>query len=90
MSDQVYLIDGTTSLEDVERLFDIEFPEDSEYDTLGGFITEQLGHIPRPGELARIQLEHVQFTVVSMVERRIAKVRAEQQCPVPSEECESR
>ncbi len=90
VSDQVYLIDGTTSLEDVERLFDIEFPEDSEYDTLGGFITEQLGHIPRPGELARIQLEHVQFTVVSMVERRIAKVRAEQQCPVPSEECESR
>jgi len=89
VADHVYLIDGTTSLEDVERLFDIKFPEDSEYDTLGGYITEQLGHIPRTGELARVELENVQFTVVNMVERRIAKVRAEQKI-LDSAQCESK
>ena len=78
VAEHIYLIDGTTSLEDVEKLFDITFPEDSEYDTLGGYITEQLGHIPRAGELAGVTLENVRFTVVSMIERRIAKVRAEQ------------
>ena len=85
VGDHIYLIDGTTSIEEVERLFDISFPEDSEYDTLGGYITEQLGHIPRTGELARVELENIQFTVVSMVERRIAKVRAEQKCSSSSE-----
>ena len=85
VADHVYLIDGMISLEDVERLFDIKFPQDSEYDTLGGYITEQLGHIPRTGELASIELGNVQFTVVSMVERRIAKVRAEQKFPDAAE-----
>ena len=81
-----YLINGITTLEEVEKLFDIDFPEETEYDTLGGFITEQLDHIPAENEKPSVRFEDILFTVISIEERRIAKVKAEKLEPVPTEE----
>jgi len=81
-----YLINGITTLEEVEKLFGIDFPEETEYDTLGGYITEQLDHIPAEGEKASVRFEDILFTVVSIEDRRIAKVKAEKLEPVPTEE----
>lgn len=81
LDENSYLINGITPLEDVEKLLDISFPEETEYDTLGGYITEQLDHLPADDEMATIQLENIRFTVVSTKEHRIAKVRAEQLLP---------
>jgi len=85
-SESSYLINGITTLEEVEKLFDIKFPEETEYDTLGGFITEQLDHIPADDEKAQVKCEDILFTVISIEDRRIAKVRAEKLTPAPIEE----
>lgn len=81
LSDNCWSIDGTVAIDDVERLFDVEFDEDTDYDTIGGLITEALGRLPEPGEHPSVQLEGVQFTVLLVEERRIARIRAERLPP---------
>ena len=49
--------------------------------TIGGLITEALGRLPEPGEHPSVQLEGVQFTVLLVEERRIARIRAERRPP---------
>lgn len=68
-----YLFDARISLDDVQELLAIPLPlEDA--DSLGGFIYNQLGHIPAVGE--RLQYENVTFEVTEVTGRRIRKVRA--------------
>ena len=83
--DNSYLISGIITLGEIEKLFDIDFPDDIDNDTLGGYITGQLDHIPTEGEKASVQFENILFTVMSIEERRIAKVKAERLEPVPAE-----
>ena len=85
ISENSYLLNGIMTLVDVEKLLDIDFPEDIEYETLGGFITQQLDHIPMEGERAQVEWENIRFTVESIEDRRIAKVRAEKLETVPAE-----
>ncbi len=40
---------GTTPLRDLAEMLRIEFPENSDYETLGGFLTAQTGHVPAVG-----------------------------------------
>ncbi|OUP69032.1 hypothetical protein B5F10_09195 [Anaerotruncus colihominis] len=77
VSDGVYTLDGAVSIEDVERLFDIELDEDSEYDTIGGLLIEKLERIPSPHEHPALELSGVRFTVLLVEDRRIARIRAE-------------
>jgi len=75
-SDTVFSMDGTASLEEVERLLKITFPEDADCDTLGGYIIYILGTIPQPDQNASITVGNVEFTVTESDERRINKIRA--------------
>lgn len=76
ISDSVFIINGITSLENVEKLFNIKFLDD-DYDTIGGYIIDCLGHIPSDGEHPVVCIENITFTVIDMDERRISKIRAE-------------
>lgn len=76
ISESVFIINGITSLENVEKLFDIKFLDD-DYDTIGGYIIDCLGHIPSDGEHPVVCIENITFTVLDMDERRISKIRAE-------------
>ncbi|MEG0271944.1 MAG: hemolysin family protein [Hydrogenoanaerobacterium sp.] len=77
LSDTVYTLDGSISLDEVEILMKISIPDDVDYDTLGGLITDLLGRIPTENEHPKIQIEDVEFTVLEVEDRRIAKVKAE-------------
>ncbi len=85
LTEDKYTLDGITSLDEVEKLFDIHFPEDADYDTIGGFIIEELGRLPEEGEHPSFSWDGVNFTVLSMEERRIDKVSAER-IALPEEE----
>ncbi len=85
LTEDKYTLDGITSLDEVENLFDIHFPEDADYDTIGGFIIEELGRLPEEGEHPSFSWDGVNFTVLSMEERRIDKVSAER-IALPEEE----
>lgn len=74
-----YLFDGTVSIDEVERLMNVtlDAEDESEYDTIGGLLTDALGHIPAPDEHPSVTLGDVCFTVALVEDRRIARVRAE-------------
>ncbi len=70
-----YIIYATINLRDLKEDYGIEFPESTEYDTLGGFIVTTLQKIPSKGEV--IELEDMKLTVLEMVSNRVSKVRVE-------------
>jgi putative hemolysin len=68
-----WLIDGRTSVDEVQDRLGIEVPE-GEYVTIGGFLFDGFGHIPTEGE--HLSVDGWELRVVELDKRRIAKVLA--------------
>ncbi len=75
-SENVFTVDGTAYIEEVNELVDEIIPE-GDYDTLGGFIISQLGFLPKDGEMNEVIHENIKLTILNVEERRIGKVRVE-------------
>lgn len=78
ISDNLYKIDGMFALDKIERLFNIKFSEDEDYDydTLSGYITGFLGRIPSKDEHPVVTVDNVDFKVLNVEEHRITAVQA--------------
>lgn len=70
----VFLIEAATHLDDVSEVLGIDFPEERDFDSVGGLIYFSLGTIPEPGEV--VVYENFRFEVVSVEKNRIEKVKA--------------
>ncbi|MBI4871783.1 MAG: HlyC/CorC family transporter [Candidatus Riflebacteria bacterium] len=66
-----WLVDGTASVDDVEKALRVELPE-SECETLGGLVFLTLGHLPETGETC--QLGSVQCKVLRVENHRIREL----------------
>jgi CBS domain containing-hemolysin-like protein len=66
-----YYADGTARLDHLADILDIEFDTTS-IDTIGGFVFNHLGYLPKPGE--RIQLEGIEIKVRRVSRHRIQQV----------------
>lgn len=84
ISEDVFEFDGTSAIDEISDLLDVEFPE-GEYDTVAGYLMSVLGRIPDPDEHPTVEYEGYSFTVVEMDERRIVKIKAER-LPEPTNE----
>ncbi|MBQ1303230.1 MAG: HlyC/CorC family transporter, partial [Firmicutes bacterium] len=85
-----YDLAGWVSMDELERLFDIEIPEDEyESDTIGGVIIEILGRIPAMGESPAVELEGLELKVLESNEKRIDKVRCRRIAQEPEEKTEN-
>ena len=51
-------------------------PEDHDYDTMGGFVTDLLGFIPEEGQTPAVRYGNITFGVISARDNRIVKLRA--------------
>lgn len=71
LNDGGWLIDASTPLEDIEQLLNISFETENVF-TLGGFITEQLQHLPKKGE--KILYKHFYFQVQKSSPKRVLQV----------------
>ena len=60
-------------LDEINERFDLDIPEDGDYDTIGGFVFSQLGHIPMVGEEVRWGKLRIEVTQASL--RRIDKLQ---------------
>lgn len=76
INETTFTIDGMTNLEEVAELTGTELPEGS-YDTVAGFIIKELGLLPEEGKTYEVNYKNIKFTVLSVDERRIDKVRVE-------------
>lgn len=75
---EVYDVDGEADPEDVFELFGVKLPEDHEYQTISGFITDKLGYIPESTGVKPpiVEYENVKLVVLQIEDRSIVKVRA--------------
>ncbi len=69
-------VEGSTSMEELSEQLDVELPE-GDYETLGGFLLQQLGRIPAEDEHPQVLFENIQFTVQEMDDKRIGQVHVE-------------
>jgi len=67
-SETSYTIKALTSIEDFNEAFDSEW-SDADFDTIGGYVVNQFGHMPERDE--KIIIEDFQFTVVRADNRRV-------------------
>jgi len=70
-----WLINGTCDIGDAAEI-GLPIEESDEYETIAGWVLEQLGHIPHVGEY--FEHEGYRFTVITMRRRRIARIRVQQ------------
>ena len=60
-------------LDEINERFDLNIPEDGDYDTISGFVFSQLGHIPMVGE--EVHWENLRIEVTQASLRRIDKLQ---------------
>jgi CBS domain containing-hemolysin-like protein len=72
LGDGRLLVDARTTMAGLSRHLGVELPEGGDYYSLGGFIVEQLGQVPRPG--AMLNKLGFEFIVREADERHITQV----------------
>lgn len=75
IDDNTYMISGSVSIHDLRKILNVEIPE-GEYDTLSGYLIEELGRIPSDGENPIIETDKVTYKVEDYEDRRIVWVKA--------------
>ncbi len=65
--------DARTYIDDLNDQFELNLPEDEDYETIGGFAFSRLGYIPKTGE--SFDYKNLQFTIASAEARRIKRIR---------------
>ena len=67
-SEMHYTIKALTPVEDFNEYFDMVLPDD-EFDTIGGLVVHEIGHLPRRGE--RVVIGNLLFKVLRADSRRV-------------------
>ncbi|MBO6214591.1 MAG: HlyC/CorC family transporter [Lachnospiraceae bacterium] len=68
-----FRMEGLTPLDEVGSALGIEFSE-SEFETLNGYLVDQIGHVPKEGETFSIEAFGYRFDVKSVSDRMIEEV----------------
>jgi CBS domain containing-hemolysin-like protein len=68
------VFDGLCLIDDVGERLGVKLPESGDVSTLGGFVTAQVGRIPRQGD--KVPCDGYEFQVVEIRGRRVTKVLA--------------
>lgn len=76
LDDHSFDADGSLEIEELSDRLGVLLPQ-GEYDTLAGFLIDQLGRIPGEDESPVVNYKNLTFTVTSMEERRIDRVHVE-------------
>jgi CBS domain containing-hemolysin-like protein len=83
LADGALIFDAALNVRDLDAQYSITLPEDPAYATVGGFMLDQLGFIPKGGE----SFEHgnYRFSVVEMDGKRVARVKIQRVRPPETE-----
>jgi magnesium and cobalt exporter, CNNM family len=83
LADGAIIFDAGLNVRDLDTQYNIALPEDPAYATVGGFVLDQIGFIPRGGE--SFDYGNYRFTVVEMDGRRVARVKIQRIRPVTAD-----
>lgn len=78
LDENTYEVLGDADPDDVFALFGVTLPEDHEYETIAGFVTDKLGYIPEGTDIMppAVEYEGVKLVVTMVEDRNILKIRA--------------
>lgn len=73
-----YDVSGEADPDEVFGLFGVKLPEEHEYETIAGFVTDKLGYCPEGDELSppSVEYEGVKLVVLQVEDRCILRIRA--------------
>ncbi len=75
IDDNTFLINGSISISDLEKLLEISIPE-GDYDTLSGYLLEELGRVPSDNEKPVIETKNITYKIEEYEDKRIILVKA--------------
>ncbi|MBQ7409894.1 MAG: HlyC/CorC family transporter [Clostridia bacterium] len=75
IDENTYVLNGSMSVSEVEKVLDISIPE-GDYDTISGYLIEELGRIPKEKEKPIIETPSVVYKVEKTKDMRIVKIKA--------------
>ncbi len=75
IDENTYMLAGSLPVYDVNKLLDADIPE-GDYDTISGFLQEELGRIPEDEEKPVIETKKVTYKIEEYEDKRILKVKA--------------
>lgn len=75
VDDNTFLINGSISINDLEKLLGINIPE-GDYDTLSGYLLEKLGRVPNDNENPVIETKNITYKIEEYEDKRIILVKA--------------
>ena len=76
INDEIYEIEGLTSISDINDMLNIDLPTDTN-ETIGGLLLATLGKIPdlrNPEDIKNAEFEHVDLEAISVSDKRIEKL----------------
>jgi len=73
IDDNTIELDARVYIDDLNEDFELNLPEDEDYDTVGGFVFAHLGYIPKAGKT--FEYDKITFKVLSAEARRINRIR---------------
>ena len=75
-SEDIFDFLGTADFADAMEALGKQVPQDTEFDTIAGFVVDLLGHIPTQEENAGVRWEDIEFRVLEVKDNMIERVRA--------------
>ena len=83
LADGALIFDAALNVRDLDTQYNISLPDDPAYATVGGFVLDQLGFIPKGGE--SFEYGNFRFSVVEMDGKRVARVKIRRVRPTENE-----
>lgn len=75
IDENTYMLAGNMAIYDVNKILNAEIPE-GDYDTISGFLQEQLGRIPEDEETPVVETKKVTYKIEEYEDKRILKIKA--------------
>lgn len=82
IDEQTWEADARVNIADLNRTLPLGLPEEADYHTLGGYVSNMLGHIPAKG--AVLNLPAAKLVVTEAKPQRIDRLRIELPTPQSS------
>jgi CBS domain containing-hemolysin-like protein len=80
VDDTEAIVDARVSIDDLNELLGLNI-QGEDFDTVGGFVYHELGRIPLAGD--EVQADGLRMKVLSVLGRRIKKIRVKKELPAP-------
>ncbi len=75
IDENTYILSGSMPIYDVNKLLDAKIPE-GDYDTISGYLQEELGRIPEDEEKPIIETDTVTYKIEQYEDKRIIAIKA--------------